>query len=92
MGGMVISKNAFNKDHFKDGANIKEDYEIGKLVSSSTFGEVHSCTNHRSKTKRMVKIVLKDVLATSECERLRDETRVMKSMDHPNMVTCYDVY
>lgn len=47
MGGMVISKKDFSKDHFKSGSNIKEDYEIGAITSSHMMGEIHSCVHHR---------------------------------------------
>jgi calcium-dependent protein kinase len=92
MGGMVMSKNTFNKDHFKDGVNVRADYEIGRLINSSSFGETHACINHRSKIKRMVKTIMKESLDNEECERVRFETRQMKTMDHPNMVTMYEVY
>ena len=54
MGGMVITKNAFTKDHFKDGKNVRIDYEIERLISSNSMGEVHACTNHRTKVKRIL--------------------------------------
>ena len=92
MGGMVITKNAFTKDHFKDGKNVRMDYKIERLVSSNSMGEVHTCTNHRTNAKRMCKTILKDNLDGRECESLRNEIRLLKTMDHPNMVTMYEVY
>lgn len=75
MGGMVITKNAFTKDHFKDGKSVKIDYEIDRLISSNAIGEVHACINHRTKVKRMCKTILKDNLDTEECENIRNEIR-----------------
>ena len=92
MGGMVISKADFAKDHFKSGSNIKEEYEIAEISESSLLGEIHTCVNHRTRIKRSVKIIQKESLGVMECERLREETRIIKQMDHPNIVTLYECY
>ena len=71
MGGMILKKQDFVFDHLSDGSDVKEDYKIGDVLGSGALGEVRRCVHIRQKTKRAVKIILKDTVDKQEQERLQ---------------------
>jgi serine/threonine protein kinase len=65
-GGMILKKDNFVFDHLNDGSDVKDDYKIGDVLGSGAFGEVRKCVHIKSKTKRAVKIILKETVDQDE--------------------------
>jgi serine/threonine protein kinase len=63
-GRLLISKGDFINEHTSD--NIREDYQIGKVLGTGAFGEVRVCTHRKSNIKRAVKILKKNFLKEEE--------------------------
>jgi serine/threonine protein kinase len=61
---LLISKGDFINEHTSD--NIREDYQIGKVLGTGAFGEVRVCTHRKSNIKRAVKILKKNFLKEEE--------------------------
>lgn len=66
-------------------------YELGELLSSDGFCEVHRAFDRRRDRPVAVKSLLPDlVLNPSLQTRFREEIRSAASLDHPKIVTVYD--
>jgi calcium-dependent protein kinase len=89
---MILNKKDFVFDHLADGSDIKDDYKIGDILGSGAFGEVRKCVHIRQKTKRAVKVILKDSVDPSEIDRLHSEINILRTMDHPNVVKLFEAY
>lgn len=63
-GRLLISKGDFINEHTSE--NIREDYQIGKVLGTGAFGEVRVCTHRKSNIKRAVKILKKNFLKEEE--------------------------
>ena len=61
---MLISKGDFINEH--SSTNIREDYQIGKVLGTGAFGEVRIWTHRKSGIKRAVKIIKKSFIKEEE--------------------------
>ncbi len=82
-------------------ADFREYYDIGKKLGGGTFacfthagayGEVYVCVHKTSHLTRAVKVMDKTAIEESEKERFLSEIKILKMMDHPNIVKLYEVY
>ena len=56
------------------------------------YGEVYICTHKVTKLPRAVKVMDKTAIEESEKERFLSEIKILKIMDHPNIVKLYEVF
>ena len=77
-GQLLISKGDFINEHTSD--NIREDYQIGKVLGTGAFGEVRVCTHRKSGIKRAVKILKKNFLKEEEQKKFFYEIDILKKM------------
>jgi serine/threonine protein kinase len=75
---LLISKGDFINEHTSD--NIREDYQIGKVLGTGAFGEVRVCTHRKSNIKRAVKILKKNFLKEEERNKFFHEIEVLKNV------------
>lgn len=76
--------------HFSKSHNISKDYEFDRIVGSGGYGTVYQAYNKISQEKRAIKIIKKkDVIDKKVFEH---ETRLLLTMDHPNIIKLYEVY
>ncbi len=61
-------------------ANIRDHYQIGKILGSGAFGEVRMCTHKKTGIKRAVKIVKKSFFKGKEQKKFLDEVEILKQM------------
>jgi calcium-dependent protein kinase len=72
--------------------SIHSVYRLGKSIGLGTFGVVkigHNLSNPKEKVA--VKIIFKDKLNAST-KRLRDEIDILLTLDHPNIIKCYETF
>lgn len=69
---------------------MQDDYELGNLLGRGGMGEVH-IARHKSGRIVAIKHVRKTLsLDPLLCERLGDEARILRRIDHPNVVGVLD--
>ena len=67
--------------------NFHDVYRLNATIGTGTFGEVRACFHRVSGQKRAVKIIRKDLLtSTQQREMVDNEIRILKLLDHPNIV------
>lgn len=67
-------------------------YKIGKSIGIGTFGTVKIGYNlNNPKVKVAIKILFKNKLKTS-AKRLQYEIDIIISLDHPNIIKCYETF
>ena len=72
--------------HLEKIKNIREDYQIGKVLGTDAYREVRHCTHLRTKAQRAVKIMNQDLMTKEEQERMLVEINILKGLDHPNVL------
>ncbi len=66
-------------------------YMIGQLLGEGQFANVHLCIDTITQKEYAVKIINKKKVTTlSGLKRINNEVRVLKKLDHPNIVTFVD--
>jgi calcium-dependent protein kinase len=58
--------------------NIRDDYQIGKVLGTGAFGEVRVCSHRKLGVKRAVKILKKNFLKEDEQEKFFHEVEILK--------------
>lgn len=70
---------------------ISDNYNIdSKKIGEGSYGSVSICTNKTTNQKRAVKTLSKSQMKT--VEKFKEEIRIMKVLDHPNIVKLYETY
>ncbi|KAI6660310.1 Death-associated protein kinase 2 isoform X1 [Oopsacas minuta] len=73
--------------------NFSENYILGKSLGKGNCGFVYECTELETKRIFAVKFVAKGNGSTSkQLRELSMEIRILKLVQHPNIVQLYDVY
>lgn len=74
----------------KQEGTLRDIYKIGKVLGEGAYGEVRLVTHRDSKEKRACKVLKKEKLDKEEIQKLSNEIRVLKGLDHPNIVKIYE--
>jgi calcium-dependent protein kinase len=74
------------------GANLKKTYSVKKVLGQGAFGEVRVLEHRETKEKRAMKAIKKAHLSAREVEVILDEIRILKDLDHPNIVKIYEFF
>jgi len=53
---------------------------------------VRKCLHKETKALRAVKIINKKYLASEEKEKLLEEIKILKQLDHPNILKLYEFF
>ena len=56
------------------------------------YGEVRKCLHKETKALRAVKIINKKFLEEEEKAKLLSEIRILKELDHPNILKLYEFF
>jgi serine/threonine protein kinase len=81
-------------------ANFKDHYVMGKKLGGGTniyksigaYGQVYTCTQKSTQLIRAVKVMEKSAIDEDDKERFFAEIKILKIMDHPNIVLLYEVF
>ena len=71
---------------------IKEIYKITRKIGSGAYGEVWKCYLRETGELWAVKIIKKKALEKAERERLKNESEILRQMDHPNIIKLYEIF
>ena len=78
--------------------NIKNDYDIGTVIGSGTYGDTVIATDRKTGEKVAIKVINKDNLkknldpAACPEDRMMREINLVKLCNHPNIIRCIDFY
>lgn len=77
------------KRHFSR-AFLLRDYDVLHCLGESNFGSTHVVRERATGHKRVCKVVNLLGMKENEIERVREEVRVLRSLDHPNIVKIHE--
>lgn len=83
------SRSVFTPD---TAGNVTEVYALGQTLGSGGFAEVLLGTHKKTQKKFAVKVIDKEVTAEADKEALATELRILKRINHPNVVKFFDFY
>ncbi|OQR93750.1 calcium/calmodulin-dependent protein kinase [Thraustotheca clavata] len=67
-------------------------YTLGKKLGEGTFSVVKEGTHKETGKKYAIKCIKKQGLTQEDLDALHEEISILKKMDHPNIMTLYDVF
>ncbi len=74
-------------------SNIKETYELGKIIGTGSFGEVFNGIHRALGAIRAVKKMKKDKIDKSLGRQgIINEFNLLRELDHPNVMKVYECY
>nr|XP_020465797.1 serine/threonine-protein kinase 33 isoform X1 [Monopterus albus] len=73
-------------------AEIMEIYQFGKKLGQGSFGVVYEATHIETQTKWAIKEVCRPAAGSSEVKMLSREIRILKRVDHANIIHLKEVY
>jgi calcium-dependent protein kinase len=76
----------------KNSGDFSENYKIGELLGSGSFGKVYKVLHIPTNQLRAMKVVLKDKITTDEEKDLEKEITVLSQLDHPNIIKIYEYF
>lgn len=78
-------------DALKEGANFRIDkfYEMGELIGSGGFADVHAAYDRETGAKTAVKTIKK---GSDTDEFLQREITILRHLNHPNVVRTLDIF
>mmetsp|Transcript_60790 Transcript_60790/g.54781 ORF Transcript_60790/g.54781 Transcript_60790/m.54781 type:complete len:378 (+) Transcript_60790:307-1440(+) len=79
-------------DHSQNRRKFSDYYINGERIGSGTFATVKRCTRKSDKKEFAVKIIDKRHLTGRELVGLKDEIRILKSMEFPHVISMIDVF
>ena len=72
---------------------LRDNYEIKELLGEGAFGSVRKISHKQLHEDRAVKILSKKYLKTEEeLKVLFNEVSILRSLDHPNIITVYETF
>ena len=66
-------------------------FEFKERIGKGSFGEVYRAIDRELKQEVAIKIIDKTQLNAGSLQKLFREVRIMKTLDHPNIVKLYQV-
>ncbi|KDO32715.1 CAMK/CAMK1 protein kinase [Saprolegnia parasitica CBS 223.65] len=72
--------------------HFDEVYTLGKKLGEGTFSVVKEGTHKASGKKYAIKCIKKQGLTQEDLDALHEEISILKKMDHPNIMTLYEVF
>ncbi|CAB9508228.1 activated protein kinase catalytic subunit alpha-1 [Seminavis robusta] len=72
-------------------SGLWEHYRLGRFLGEGAYGAVHSCIHLETGAERACKIMEKTLDNDEITEEALKEYHILKEMDHPNMMSCYEV-
>ena len=69
-----------------------ENYRIGMLIGTGTYGEVRVCQHIRTKNKRAVRILKKALLDDATVNKFMTMTLLLQHLDHPNVLRFQEIF
>ena len=74
-------------------AELKQLYNIGKILGSGSFGKVFLGENKAdTELKVAIKVISKSNLSKEEIDSLHVEVSILQKVDHPSIVKYYETY
>jgi calcium-dependent protein kinase len=86
----VLTPNPLTSETMELTFNSK--YKTDKLLGEGAYGIVKLCINVRSRAKYAVKIVKKENLHPKMAASFKQESDIMKMLQHKNIVSFYDFF
>ena len=69
-----------------------DNYRIGMLIGTGTYGEVRVCQHIRTKNKRAVRILKKALLDDTTVNKFMTMTLLLQHLDHPNVLRFQEIF
>jgi serine/threonine-protein kinase len=89
--GLASAPKTMSDEHLKPGFTL-DHYAILSLIGSGGMGDVYLCDDDQTGRRVAVKVLRKDALDRHDfVKRVRQEARILASLNHPNIVTLYGV-
>lgn len=90
----IKSPESFVFDLVSENTNpISREYKVSKeVIGRGSFGEVRCAQHIATGEMRAIKIIHKESCPRDEQNKILNEIRVMKALDHPNIVRIYEYF
>lgn len=76
-----------------EGRGFRQTYRLGPLIGEGAFSKVHSATLLRGRgTQVAVKVIQRQNLPPDDEEDLLEEVRILRSLNHPNVIDIYQFF
>jgi len=72
--------------------NFYSSYRMGKMLGKGGFGTVYLCAHRDTNELRAVKVIDKRTFDSQTLEAYLNEVKVLKTLDHPNIVRLFEVF
>jgi len=77
---------------FENPSNIRDNYRIGQIIGSGTFAKIRLCIHKATGAQRALKVIPKNRFNPDQEQILKNEVKIHKSLDHPNIVKMYEYF
>jgi len=75
----------------KSGSIVKE-YSFSGVIGKGAYGEVRRAIHKKTNVLRAVKVIFKDGSDKEDQERLINEVKILRDLDHPNIMKIIEFY
>jgi serine/threonine protein kinase len=70
---------------------VEDTYKIGDIIGQGSFSTVRKAMHYDTNTERAIKIIAKNSISETQKLTVNEETEVLKSFDHPNIIKIIEV-
>ena len=74
------------------GEGVEDYYDIGEQLGSGSFAVVHKGVRKADGAEFAIKFIDKTALSQDDESMLESECRVLKEVEHPNMIMLYEIF